>query len=778
LNTNFSKYTNALPVSFFRKSLQVEKPLRRATAYASALGLYELRINGSRVGKQLLAPEWTSYSNRVQYQTYDITSLLRLGSNAVGAMVAEGWYAGRLMAVGRSAYGTVPKLLVQLELEFQDGSRQVVATDRSWAGTSAGPIVAAGIYDGEKYDARHEQKGWDTPSFIEASWSKVLEFPLDSRKLVWQPNEPIEIDRVLPCRQLTEPRPGHYVFNFDQNLVGWCRFRARGLAGQTVRIQHAEALKEDGTVYTANLRGAPQEDFYTPSADGEFDFEPHFTYHGFRYVEVTGLASAPEREAAQALVFHSGAAPAGVFECSDSSLNQLMHNVAWTERANLMSSPNDCPQRDERFGWMGDIQAFAQTAIFNMDLAAFLTKFAQDTRDDQAADGRFPDFAPHPGNPNLQFSGAPAWADAGVFVPWCAYLNYADKELLRQQFASARRWVEYVHRLNPDLTWTKGRNNDYNDWLNGDWIKQQGWPAKGGSVPNELLATAFFARSTDLLAKMAEALGDTREALRYRALFGQIRAAFTGKFVGPDGEMVGDTQGGYALALNFDLLGPELKTKAARHLVAAIHHYQDHLSTGIQTTHRAMLELTRNGYDALAWQLLTNRTFPSWLYMVDNGATTIWERWDGYVKGRGFQDPGMNSLNHWALGSVGEWMWRNIGGLNPDERFPGWKHFVIAPKPGGGVTWARAEYRSIRGPIRVSWEIHGKEFSMDVQVPVNTSATVLLPAQGASGIVENGQRLSQSNGIRILGADKGQAVLELTSGHFRLQSTLAAGATN
>jgi alpha-L-rhamnosidase len=757
-----------------RKIFELDQPVNVARAYVTAMGVYELRINGQRVGDNILAPEWTSYSNRVQYQTYDVTALLRRGTNVLAAFVGEGWYAGRLMVVGRNAYGPFPKFLMQLDAELQDNSHALVVTDDSWRSTIDGPIRAAGIYDGETFDDRRSQPDWDRPDFDDHLWGSVKSFPLDSRRLAWQRNEPIRVEQELACRKLSEPSPGHYVFDFGQNMVGWCRLKAQGIHGKTVVIRHAEALNEDGTIYTANLRGAPQLDYFTPRADGQFSFEPHFTYHGFRYIEVTGLGAPPEQDAAVGRVFHSATPLAGNFECSDPSLNQLMHNVVWTERANLMSSPNDCPQRDERFGWMGDIQAFAQTAMFNMDLAAFCTKFAQDTRDDQADDGRFPDFAPHPGDPNGQFSGAPAWADAGVFVPWCAYINYDDPKLLADQFEAARRWVEHVHRLNPELIWTHGRNNDYNDWLNGDWIKQQNWPQQGGSVPNELLATAFFAHSTELVAKMAERLGYTEKALSYRALFNRVKAAFNERFVRDDGLLTGGTQAGYALALHFDLLPETIRPKAVEHLVAAIHHYQDHLSTGIQTTHRAMLELSRRGYDGLAWQLLTNRTFPSWLYMVDNGATTIWERWDGYVKGRGFQDPGMNSLNHWAFGSIGEWMWRNIIGLNPDEHHPGWKHFLIAPHPGGGVTWARSGFNSIRGRIESGWKVDGPKFALDVLVPVNTSATIMLPARDASEITESGKPFSQENGILLLQVRNGRAVIEVQSGRYHFASSLPA----
>jgi len=760
--------SGALPATMVRRSFRVQGPVKRATVYATALGLYELRLNGQRVGDDLLAPEWTNYRKRVQYQTYDVTGLLHPGENAVGALLGEGWYAGRLMAVGRFAYGSYPRFLLQIEIELATGQRQTIVSDGTWRSTSNGPIVSSGIYDGEVYDARKEVPGWDTAGFNESAWSPVAAFDLEHQQLVWQPNEPIRSVRELTPVALTQPKPGAYVFDLGQNMVGWCRIRAEGKTGDPITIRHAEMLDENGMLYTANLRGAPQVDRYIPRTNGEVVIEPHFTYHGFRYVELTGLDHPPGTNALIGRVFHSASPEVGSFECSDPSLNQLMRNILWTQRANLMSSPNDCPQRDERFGWMGDIQAFSQTAIFNMDLAAFLTKFVQNIRDDQADDGRYPDFAPHPGDPNKSFSGVPAWGDAGIIIPFRMFENYGDTRVLAQHFESARRWIDYIHRLNPSLIWAKGRNNDYNDWLNGDWVKQAGWPDHGGSVPKEVFATAFFAHSTDLVTRMAEILGRKTEANRYGDLFRQIKVAFNGAFVKPDGRIDGDTQGGYALALNFNLLPEDLRAKAGQHLVENIHRYNDHLSTGIQTTHRAMLELARWGYTDLAWRLLTNRTFPSWLYMIDNGATTIWERWDGYVKGRGFQDAGMNSFNHWAFGAVGEWVWRNVAGINPDETHPGYRHFVIRPQPGGGVTWAKGRYDSIRGRIESGWRIAAGSIMMTVVVPPNTTATVYVPTQDAGAVKEKGRAASRATGVTFLRREKGAAVYRLSSGHFVL----------
>lgn len=760
----------ALPATLLRKTFALQHPIVRATAYASALGLYELRLNGLRAGEQLLAPEWTSYRRRAQYQTYDVTPLLQRGLNVIRAELGEGWYAGRLMAMDRFPYGSYPRFLLQLEIEMIHGIQQVIVTDESWRGTTDGPIRSSGIYDGEVYDARREYPGLDRPDFEDRSWDSVKIFPLGAPALTAQCYEPIRVTQDLGPTALTRPKPGVFIFDFGRNMVGWCRLQVSGQAGRPITLRHAEMLNEDGTLYTANLRGAPQVDQFIPKTGGAITFEPRFTYHGFRFLELTGLAQAPSTNSVVGRVFHTAAPAVGRFECSDESLNQLYQNIVWTQRGNLMSTPNDCPQRDERFGWMGDIQAFAQTAIFNMDLAAFFTKFARDMRDDQADDGRFPDFAPHPGNPNLQFSGAPAWADAGVIVPWRAYVNYGDRRLLEAHFEAARRWVDYVHRHNPGLIWATNRFNDYNDWLNGDWIRQKDWPLKGGSVPKEVFATAFFAHSTELVGKMAHVLGRASEASHYRQLARQIKEAFQAQFVKEDGRIEGDTQAGYALALHFDLLPEPLRPRAAQYLVEGIGQYHNHLSTGIQSTHRAMLELARWGHVEVAWQLLTNRTFPSWLYMLDNGATTIWERWDGYVKGRGFQDAGMNSFNHWAFGAVGEWMWRHIVGLNPDETQPAWKHFVVRPRPGGGITWAKGEYDSIRGRVAVDWKVENDRFALRLTVPPGSQATVWMPAPGADRVLESGQPAAQAAGVQFLRQTEGCALFTVQSGSYEFET--------
>jgi alpha-L-rhamnosidase len=768
--------SKALPAPLLRRSLRLDGPIRRATVYVTALGLYELHINGARVGDHVLAPEWTDYHRRVQYQTYDVTPLLRPGDNALAALLGDGWYAGRIglsnIVPGgpdRGIYGPRPALMLRLEVERADGSVETVVSDGAWRRAPESFVRSSDILDGETVDARLESDGWDRPGFDDSGWAAAKVLSLKSPALVAQPNEPIRVTREVKPVSLKQVEAGVFIYDLGQNLVGWCRLKLKAPAGTEVTLRHAEVLEPDGSLYTANLRGAPQIDRYTCRGGDEEAFEPRFTYHGFRYVEVSGLPKKPALRDLVARVFHSSSPEVGSFECSDPELNRLWQNVLWTQRANLMSSPTDCPQRDERLGWMGDIQSFCQTGLFNMDLAAFLTKWLRDVRDAQTKDGRFPDFAPHPFGPEERFSGAPAWSDAGVFVPWTLYLNTGDHRILEEQFEAARRWVEFVRGKNPDLLWRNARGNDYNDWLNADTQVLEDWPKQGGAVPPEVLATAFFARSTELVSRMADVLGRSKEAKQYGELARGIREAFNRAYVSPEGRVQGDTQAGYALALSFDLLPEALRPAALGFMVEGLKPYRGHLSTGIQTTHRLMQELTRGGRTDVAYELLNQRTIPSWRYTVEHGATTIWERWDGWVEGRGYQDPGMNSFNHWALGAVGEWMMRVIGGLNSDESHPGWRRFLLKPQPGGGLTWARVAYDSPRGRIGLNWKQEGATLHLEVSVPPSTTAEVHVPASEGSQVKESGQPAGASPWLRHLRRQDGCEVYEVSSGDYRFE---------
>jgi alpha-L-rhamnosidase len=761
--------------TMLRRQFSLSSTPKRAIVYASALGVYELHINGRRVGDQLLAPEFTDYHARTQYQAYDVTSHLRSGTNVIGAVLGDGWYAGGIglarsvMKKPRNIYGDHPRFIAQLEVELADGKKERVVTDESWRTTREGPIRSSDILDGEEYDGRRETPGWDAPGLDDKSWRAADVAANAQTNLVAQPNEPIRVMREIKPISVNEPKPGVHVFDMGQNMVGWCRLKAQGVSGTTVTLRHAEMLSDDGTIYTDNLRAAKQTDAYTFRGGGVETFEPHFTYHGFRYVEVTGLKSKPLIDAITGRVFYSSMNEVGAFESSDASLNQLWKNILWTQRGNMLSIPTDCPQRDERLGWMGDIQIFVGTGIFNMDMAAFFTKWMRDVRDAQAEDGRFADFSPHPFGKDKIFTGVPGWGDAGIVVPWRVWQQYGDKRMLGESLESGKRWVEFIRSNNPDLLWKNKRGNDYGDWLNSDTLIYEGFPNKGGQVPKEVFATMMFAYATDLVSRMATVLGKDDETKKHRQLFEEIKAAFNKAYVAEDGRIQGDTQAGYAIALHFDLLSEKLRPAAMKYMLEGIDRYKGHMSTGFHSTYRMMLELTGSGHNDVAYKLINTHTFPSWGYSIENGATTIWERWDGYVKGRGFQNKGMNSFNHYAIGAVGEWMYRVILGVNNDDAHPAYEHFVIRPYPGGGLKWAKGSYDSIRGKIESSWSVADDRLSLDVRIPANTSATVYVPAKDAANVMESGKAASTAMGVKFMRMEDGAAVFLVQSGKYSFE---------
>jgi len=767
---------------YFRRTISVKPSVQRATVYVTGLGLYELWINGEPVGDHLLAPEWTMYGRRVQYQTFDVSELIQPGENAIGVILGKGWHADDPFFASpppaERAFGAQLALLCQLEIELTDGTTQTFVSDDSWRATLDGPIRFANLYDGETYDARREMPGWDEASFDDQDWQPVKVVDFSRANLIWQRNEPIRTFRNLRPINLTEPETGTFLFDMGQNLVGWCRLQARGERGDEVVLRHAEHAREDGTIYTKNLSDADQTDRWILTGRDNEEFEPRFTYHGFRYVEVTGLSEKPTLDDLVGVALHSDVRTTGEFECSSELVNQLMRNIVWTQRNNLHGVPTDCPQRNERAGWMGDMQAFCQTAIYNCDMAAFLSKWILDIRDSQSPEGRYAEIAPMPQQPAI---GAPAWSDGGTIVPWRMYENYGDTRLLREHFDSARRWVDFVHQQNADAIWRIDRGGDFGDWLNGDHIDVAGWPRTGAEVPKELFATAFFARSTAIVAEMARVLGDAPSARKYQNLHDKIQSAFLREFVSLDGHLAGDTQAGYVLALRFELLPSPLRSPAVTYLLEGIDRYRGHLSTGIQTSHRAMLELTRHGHHRRACQIMMLREAPSWGYMIDSDATTMWERWDGFNKERGetldeqleVGSPvvGMNSFNHYAMGSVGEWVWRHIAGISPDADRPAYKQVVIHPRPGPGLNWARATYDSIHGPITTDWRLDGNTFRLKTTIPPNTTATVHVPARNVSDVMESGQPTGEVEGVEFVEIRDEVAMFLVNSGSYEFISS-------
>ena len=744
--------THPTSVPYLRKSFTLTKTVKKATAYATALGLYELSLNGQRVGDHTLAPEWTDYSKRLRYQAYDVTARLAAGENVIGAQLANGWYSGHIGNGGYQYWGVSPALLAQLEITYADGTTERIVSDGTWK-MSTGATVYTDFMMGEDYDARREIPGWNAPGYSDASWSKVLLRSELARTMNGQTMEPVrELMEITP-KTLTQPAAGKWTYDLGQNMVGVVRLKISAAAGTKLTLRHAEMLNPNGTVYTDNLRGAPSIDTYICKGGGVETWQPKFTFHGVRYVELTGVASAPPVDAITGIVFATDNPQAGEFACSDGLINQLQSNIEWGQRGNYLSVPTDCPQRDERLGWMGDAQVFVRTATYNADIAAFFTKWMTDVMDSQLASGSYADVSPFAG----PSTGTPAWGDAGVICPWTIYQAYGDTRILDKNYAAMKKWVEYCKTNTTNSIRDRARGNDYGDWL-----------SIGADTNKELIGTAYYAYSTHLLAKAAAVLGKTADAATYEALFQTIKTAFINKYVNPTtGVMTGNTQCAYAMALKFDLLPENLRDEAAQLLENDVIAKGNHLSTGFVGVSYLLPALTANGKNETAYSLLTQDTFPSWLFSVKLGATTIWERWDGWTPTAGFQSTIMNSFNHYSLGSCGEWLYANVAGIDADPAEPGYKKIVIRPKPGGTMTSARAKLRSIRGPISSSWRKYDGGFVLETAIPTNTTAVVHVPAPDAASVKESGQPASTVPGITFLRMEDGAAVFSVESGRYR-----------
>jgi alpha-L-rhamnosidase len=693
-----------------------------------------------------------------------VTPLLASGANAIGATLGDGWYRGHLGFSGkRNNYGTRLGLLAQLVVRYADGRTQVVGTDGQWK-AATGPIVMSDIYDGETYDARLEREGWNRARYDDRAWRAVRTIGGITATLIAPSGPPVRRVQELKAVKLLRTPAGETVFDLGQNMVGWVRLEVRGPAGTTVRLRHAEVLDKAGNVYTENLRGARAAVQYTLKGGAQETYEPHFTFQGFRYVAVEGYPGTPTLDAITGVVIHSDMQPTGRFESSNVLVNQLQSNIVWGERGNFLDVPTDCPQRDERLGWTGDAQVFARTAAFNMDVSGFFAKWLGDLAADQKTDGSMPSVIPDVlSRGNASAGGSAGWADAAVIVPWTMYHAYGDARLLERQYPSMRAWVEYVRgRAGESRLWNSG-------WHYGDWLAfattRSDYP--GATTDKDLIATAYFAHSTDLLARSAEALGKTNDARDYRALFDQIRAAFQREFVTSSGRLTSNTQTAYVLALDFGLLPETMRAEAARRLAADVAAMR-HLTTGFLGTPALTRTLSENGYLDAAYGLLLNERYPSWLYPVKHGATTIWERWDGQKPDGTFQDKGMNSFNHYAYGAVGDWMYRVVAGLDTDPAQPGYKHLVVRPQPGGGFAFARAALTTPYGDAASGWSLAGDTLRVTVHVPANARATVHLPAARVEQVREGATAVAGAPGVTagsvVQSGDR--VVVEVGSGDY------------
>ncbi|HKN24830.1 MAG TPA: glycoside hydrolase family 78 protein [Candidatus Acidoferrum sp.] len=755
------------PVPMLRREFQVKKDVVSARLYPTAMGLYQLELNGKRVGDQYFTPGWTAYDFRYQYQTYDITSDLRLGVNCLGALLGDGWFRGNMTWDNRrNSYGTRLGLLVQLVITYKDGKQQVVTTDENWK-AATGPLLLSDIYDGETYDARLERTGWSAPGYDDKDWKGVSLLDSPKAKLVAPAGPPVrEIQELKPVKILKTPA-GDTVIDMGQNMVGWVRFHVSAPAGTTITLRHAEVLDSAGNFYTENLRSAKETIRYTAKGQGIETFEPHFTFQGFRYVAVSGWPAAPSLDDFTGVVVHSAIQPSSTFETSNELLNKLQHNIIWGQKGNFLDVPTDCPQRDERLGWTGDAQAFARTASFNHDTAAFYTKWLKDVALDQQDDGAVPYVVPNVLSHRTRKgeSASAGWADVSTVVPWTIYLSYGDRRILEGQYSSMKAWVEYMRREAGDrYIWSSGFS--FGDWLafattNSDY--------PGATTDKDLIQTAYFARSTALLQQTAQILGKTEDASTYAALLEKIKSAFQKEFVTPNGRLSSNTQTAYSLALAFDLL-PEAQRKGAAERLAQDVRKFGHLTTGFLGTPLLCQVLSDYGYLDEAYLLLNRKEYPSWLYPVTKGATTIWERWDGIKPDGSFQDKGMNSFNHYAYGAIGEWMYRVSAGIDIDPQHPGYKHILIQPRPGGGLTFVKASVHSMYGQVATAWEIKDGKLIIHVAIPANTTATVRLPKAKLEQVTENGASLQASPGVSHAQQLEDAVTAELGSGSYVFES--------
>ncbi|MEV0457805.1 family 78 glycoside hydrolase catalytic domain [Catellatospora methionotrophica] len=724
-----------------RKGFTISKPVASARLLTTALGLHETRLNGAKVGPDVLAPGWTDYNKRLQYKVYDVTGQLRQGTNALGAWLGSGWYSGSIGMAGSQRYGTQPYYSAQLHISYTDGTSAVIRTDNTWK-VATGPIRAEDLYTGEEYDARLTVNGWDGPDYNDGGWATAAVRSGAAPRLVSQVDNGVTVQSELRPISLNQPKPGVWVFDLGQNFTGWDRLRVTGAAGTVVTLRHAEVLNADGTIYTDNLRvaGLATDRFTLAGTGAQEVWTPRFTVHGYRYVEVTGFPGTPNLDTITGLAAWTSGAQLGTLTTSNSLINQLQQAILWGQRSNMLSIPTDCPNRDERLGWTGDIASFAATSTFNIDMQGFLDKFADDLTDAQHADGAFTDTAPDA----CCGAGTAGWGDAGVIVPYTLWQRYGDLQVVNQHFDAMARWVDYLRSTSgADLIRNTG---GYGDWLNVN-----------DDTARDLIATAFFSWSARMVSRMAAATGRTAQASSYGTLADQVATAFTNRWVAADGTVAGNTQTGYVLALAFGLLPANRVAGAVNKLVAEVASAGGHLTVGFLGVENLLPVLADNGRADIAYQILLQPGYPGWGYMLGKGATTIWERWDGIQTNGAFQTPGMNSFNHYGLGSVGDFLYRQVGGLSSAS--PGYQSQLVAPRPGGGLTSAKSAMQTPYGQAVSDWSVSGGVLTLRVTVPAGTSATVRVPAASAAAVTAPAQAVA-------FGYSQGAASYHLPSGSY------------
>jgi alpha-L-rhamnosidase len=764
-------------VKAIRTTFEAEKSIRSARLYATALGTYEVFLNGKRVGDAMFAPGWTDYRQHVMYQTYDVTSMISHGPNALAALLAPGWYSTPLEWFQQpNNYGdTQPAFRAQLRLEYNDGSVEWEKTDANWTAHTS-EILHSELYDGETQDARQRIDGWKGAGFDSSKWSKASVVEPAPVAVEAQSFPSIRAELTVDPKSVAEPKPDVYVFDFGQNLVGVERLRVQGPAGTDLRVRFSEILNDDGTLYTDNLRTAKATDHFILSGGGIEEFTPQFTFHGFRYAEITGLQTAPAKDAISAIVLHTGAAFTSKLSTGSQLIDKLWNNILWGQRSNFVGVPTDCPQRDERLGWMADAQVFWRAASYNMDLAAFSKKFSADMRGTQAGSSFYGIYAPGTSAPHVGFGAG--WSDAGIVIPWTSWLQTGDTAIIDQNWEAMEKYLKGIAVSNPNGLWEKENGIPFGDWLSPE-----------GKTDYVLIATAYWAYDATLMRQMAVATGRTDDAERYQKEFEKIRAAFEKKFVKEDGFVAGadntpspfgqinnpnakssggDTQTGYVLALHMNLLPADLRAKAAQRLVDKIEANHGLLGTGFLGTPYLLEELTKTGHAELAYQLLLNTEYPSWGYLVGHGATTMWERWNGdQMK----SDPSMNSYNHYAYGAVADWIYRYAAGIDATPVDAGFHTIVLHPIFDARLGSAAFDYDSAYGGVHSDWAIKNAKAEWHLTIPANTTGWLELEKSNATQYKIDGVAINENNMSRAATHD-GKDGYELASGHYTIEVSL------
>ena len=742
---------------YLRKGFELSNDVTSARLYITAKGVFDVSINGENISDDAMSPGFTTYDKRIETLTYDVTNLIQLGNNAIGVELASGWYSGRLLWNTTPWDNSVsPKVLCQLELEMEDGSKEIIVSNESWKGTTNGPLQFAEIYDGEIYDSNLEMPNWTTHKFDDKSWSNVEIVQIEDRvKLEPKRHTTVKNNIVLEPKEIIK-KNGAVIFNLKQNMVGVPLLKVPMKKGDTLKIRFAEMLSPDGTFYTENYRSAHSTDYYVASQDGIIEYQPKFTFHGFSYVALSGfdISKEPQKDWVKGIVLYSDFDENGTFTSSHEKLNQLQSNIVWGLRGNFLDIPTDCPQRNERLGWTGDAQVFGPTSMFNADVYKFWASWLQSVREAQLDDGAIPWTVPDTRGNKIASSG---WGDVATIIPWKIYLRTGDIGFLEDNFEMMKSWVAHHEK--------KSRNHISNMMSFSDWL--QPYPESGkntGDTSRNLIGTAFFARSAKLTAKAADVLGKMEEKAKYEAIYKTVSKAFDKKYFDGNGKIKGvtETQTSYLLALAFDLL-PENKVKNAQeHLLRKLKDADYHLRTGFLGTPLLSKVLDDMGRADLVYQLIFNETYPSWFYSINQGATTIWERWNSYDKKEGYNPMSMNSLNHYAYGAIGEWMYERIAGIAPLE--PGYKTIRIAPVPKAPLTTASATLHTPYGKVSSSWQIKGKRLQLDIVVPPNTSAKVVVP-----GTLDN---FEVSEYVKMIGNSKVNSELIVKPGTYTFNAKL------